>query len=120
MKIVALYNMERTQFGRWFMEGFPAKFHAFPFIGLMTFTGPKEQVSESLIKHELIHFYQAQHEGWFRWNINYYRELWKRGYMANSYEIEAYAGMYEPMTPGERKLVGINKGANTFSRQATP
>lgn len=111
MKIVVLYNMEQTRFGRWFMEGYPAKFHAFPFIGLMTFTGPKERVSERLVKHELIHFYQAQREGWLRWNINYYRELWTVGYMANTYEIEAYNRMNEPMTHAEWKLVGLtNRG----------
>ena len=107
MKVVTLFNTERTQFGRWFMEGYPAKFHAFPFIGLMTFTGPKERVSEALVKHELIHFYQARYEGWLMWNINYYHELWKRGYMQNIYEIEAYARMYEPMTHTEWKLVGM-------------
>ncbi len=111
MKIVVLYNMERTRFGRWFMEGYPAKFHALPFVGLMTFTGPKERVSERLVKHELIHFYQAQREGWLRWNINYYRQLWTVGYMLNTYELEAYAGMDEPMTHNEWKLVGMtNRG----------
>ena len=107
MKILVICNMERTRFGRWYMEGYPAKFHALPFLGVMTFTGPKERVSEALIKHELIHFYQAQREGAVRWMINYYRELWSVGYMANSYEQEAYARMYEPMTNAEWKLVGI-------------
>ena len=107
MKIVVLYNMERTRFGRWFMEGYPAKFHAFPFIDLMTFTGPKEHVSETLVKHELIHFYQAQREGWLMWNIRYYRQLWTIGYMNITYEKEAYERMYEPMTHAEWMLVGL-------------
>ena len=106
MKLIVLYNMERTRFGRWFMEGYPAKFHAFPFIGLMTFTGPKEHRSDMLIKHELIHYYQAQREGWLMWNIRYYHELWTVGYMNVGYEIEAYDGMYEPLTLGERTLIG--------------
>jgi hypothetical protein len=104
MKLIVIYNMERTRFGRWFMEGYPAKFHAFPFIGLMTFTGPKGIRRDSLIKHELIHYYQAQREGWLMWNIRYYRELWTVGYMNVSYEIEAYAKMYEPLTEGELQL----------------
>lgn len=109
MTLIVLYNMERTRFGRWFMEGYPGKFHAFPFIGLMTFTGPKERVGEKLVKHELIHFYQAHREGWLMWNINYYRQLWTIGYMKNTYEIEAYDRMYEPLTYAERQLVGIEK-----------
>ena len=108
MKILVIYNMERTRFGRWFMERYPAKFHALPFLGLMTFTGPRERASEPLIKHELIHYYQAQREGWLMWNIRYYLELYRVGYMSNRYEIEAYAGMYEPMTSVEWKLVGFN------------
>jgi hypothetical protein len=109
MKLIIFYNMEKTRFGRWFMEGFPAKYHALFWIGIMTFTGPKERVSETLVKHELIHHYQAQREGWLRWNINYYRELWTVGYGANSYEVEAYARMHEPLTLAERELTGIPK-----------
>lgn len=104
MKLIVLYNMERTRFGRWFMEGYPAKFHAFPFLGLMTFTGPKEWRSDALVKHELIHYYQAKREGWLMWNIRYYRELWTVGYMNVSYEIEAYAKMYEPLTTEDTRL----------------
>lgn len=107
MKLIIFYNMERTRFGRWFMEGYPAKYHAFMWLGIMTFTGPKERVSENLVKHELIHHYQAKREGWLMWNIRYYRQLWDVGYMNIDYEIEAYEGMYEPLTRAERKLVGI-------------
>lgn len=109
MKLIIIYNMNKTRFGRWFMEGYPAKYHALFWIGFMTFTGPKERVSETLVKHELIHHYQAQREGWLRWNINYYRELWTVGYMANSYEVEAYDRMHEPLTLAERELTGMPK-----------
>jgi len=117
MKILIIYNMERTRFGRWFMERYPAKFHALPFLGLMTFTGPKERASESLIKHELIHFYQADREGWLLWNIRYYYYLWKVGYMLNPYEIEAYDRMYDPMTHAEWKLVGMSPRRFTWLPQ---
>lgn len=110
MKLIIFYNMERTRFGRWFMEGFPAKFHAIPFLGIMTFTGPKEWAREQLVKHELIHFYQAQREGALLWNIRYYWYLWRIGYMANPYEIEAYARMDEPLTDEERELVNLHRG----------
>lgn len=106
MKLIAIYNMERTRFGRWFMEGFPGKFHALPFIGLMTFTGPEDRVSESLAKHELIHYYQAKREGWLMWNVRYYRQLWTVGYMRNTYEVEAYDKMHDPLTLAERRLLG--------------
>jgi len=106
MKLIVIYNMERTRFGRWFMEGYPAKFHALPFLGIMTFTGKKKWSRDALIKHELIHYYQAKREGWLMWNIRYYYELWTVGYMNVSYEIEAYTRMYEPLTEGERTLIG--------------
>jgi hypothetical protein len=109
MKILVFYNMERTRFGRWYMEGYPAKFHAFFWLGVMTFTGPSERVSERLVKHELIHFYQAQREGWFVWMVRYYYFLLKVGYRSNPYEIEAYERMYEPMTRAEWKLVGLDR-----------
>lgn len=106
MKLLIFYNMEKTRFGRWIMEGYPAKFHAFFWIGFMTFTGPKERVSEALIKHELIHYYQAKREGWLRWNIRYYYYLHKVGYCDNPYEVEAYANMHEPLTEAERRITG--------------
>ena len=107
MKLFAIYNMERTRFGRWFMEGYPAKFHAIPFVGVMTFTGPKDRVSETLVKHELIHYYQAVREGALKWNWRYYRQLWTVGYRDIDYEIEAYARMAEPLTSKERELVKL-------------
>jgi hypothetical protein len=109
MKLYVFYNMEKNRVTRRLMQGFPAKYHAIFGIGIMSFTGPKERVSESLVKHELIHHYQAQREGWRRWNINYYRETLRFGYMDNPYEVEAYAGMYEPLTQAERQLVGLPK-----------
>jgi hypothetical protein len=108
--------MDRTRLGRWFMEGYPAKFHAIFWLGIMTFAGPKYRkvngqmirgYSEGLYKHELIHFYQAKREGWLTWNIRYYYYLWKVGYMFNPYEQEAYERQSEPMTKEEYQLVGL-------------
>ena len=113
MKLLVFYNMEKNRFGRWVMQGFPAKYHALFGFGFMTFTGPKERVSESLVKHELIHHYQAEREGWVRWNYNYYRQTYCYGYLDNIYEVEAYDGMGEPLTFEERKLVDL-----PFSRES--
>ena len=107
MKLIVVYNMEKTRFGRWFMEGYPAKFHAFFWMGIMTFTGPREFASELLIKHELIHFYQAKREGWLLWNIRYYWYLATVGYRANPYEVEAYERMHEPLTDAEYLRCGL-------------
>ena len=109
MKLFVFWNMEKTRFGRWFMEGFPAKYHAFFWMGFMTFTGSKDYASPSLVKHELIHHYQAEREGWFRWMVNYYRETFRNGYMGNKYEVEAYARMHEPMTSEEYALTGVQR-----------
>ena len=111
MKLIIVYNMEKTRFGRWVMEGFPAKYHALFWVGLMTFTGPKEQVSEWLVKHELIHHYQAQREGWFVWTVKYYWYTLKVGYHRNTYEIEAYDKQHEPLTAAERVLTGVPERA---------
>ena len=83
------------------MEGFPARFHAFFWIGLITFAGPKEDVSEVLVKHELIHFDQARRGGWLLWNIRYYWYLAAVGYRLNPYKIEADERMHEPLTDEE-------------------
>ena len=106
MKLHIFYDMEKTRFGRWFMQGFPAKYHALFWMGFMTFTGPKPRVNEELIKHELIHHYQAEREGWLMWTIRYYRETVNVGYLDNRYEVEAYTRMSEALTMKERKLVG--------------
>jgi len=120
MKLITIYNMEKTRIGRWFMEGYPAKYHALPFVGVMTFTGPRGRASESLVKHELIHHYQAEREGWFgmKWMINYYRELHAVGYMLNKYEKEAYAGAHDPLTLKERKLTGYTRRLTWLPEQS--
>ena len=71
---------------------------------------PKERVNEALVKHELIHYYQANREGWLRWNIRYYWYLVKVGYRRNPYEVEAYALMHEPLTEVERQLTDLQRG----------
>lgn len=107
MKLIVIYNMDKTRFGRWFMEGYPAKFHAIFWLGVMTFAGPKGRYGKGLYKHELIHFYQAKREGWLLWNIRYYYYLWKVGYLDNPYEQEAYSLQHEPMTDEECRMVGL-------------
>ena len=107
MRLIVIYNMQRTRFGRWFMDGIPAKFHAFFWIGLVTFTDAKEDVSEMRVKHELIHFDQARREGWLLWNIRYYWYLATVGYRLNPYEIEAGERMHEPLTDTECLMTGM-------------
>lgn len=103
MKPIVIYNMEKTRIGSWIMEWYPAKYH-YPFI-LMT--GQKVNASETLLKHELIHHYQVQRDGWFKFTYRYYTQLWTVGYRMIDYEIEAYARMHEPLTLAERELLNL-------------
>jgi hypothetical protein len=102
MKIRIFYNMERTRLGRWFMEGYPAKYH-YPF---MFFTGPKGYVPEALYRHELQHHYQVLRDGYLKFNWRYITQLRTVGYRNIDYEIEAYAMQREKMTDAEWEMVG--------------
>lgn len=94
-------NLNRTRFGRWIMEGFPAKYH-WPFIMV---AGPRENVSQRLLKHELIHHEQVRRDGWLKFNYRYIKQLQTVGYMNIDYEIEAYARAGEPLTDAECALL---------------
>ena len=107
MKLIIIDNVGRTRIGRWFMEGYPAKFHALFWVGFLTFHGPRPRYGNWLLKHELIHYQQAKREGWFLWNIRYYWHLWRVGYRNNPYEIEAYSNQHYPLTAAERALAGV-------------
>jgi len=103
MDPIVVYDMDKNSLGRMLMGGFPAKYH-FPF---MLFSAPKGSVRESLYKHELIHHYQVQRDGYLNFNRHYIEQLMTVGYMQIDYEVEAYAGMYEPLTEEEMKILKI-------------
>ena len=70
----------------------------------MLFKRSKEEVPDTLFRHELEHVYQVQREGWFKFYIKYLYLNVRKGYRNNPYEIEARDASVEPLTSEERKL----------------
>jgi hypothetical protein len=69
----------------------------------LLFRHGSDRIPETLYRHELEHFYQAQRDGVLRF---YVRWLWytiKHGYWDNPYEIEArQQAVASPLTEKER------------------
>ena len=59
-------------------------------ITLYPFIIYKEDPSETLRKHEMVHVEQVQCMGWIKFYSSYIREHFKKGYKENKYEVEAY------------------------------
>lgn len=73
----------------------------YPFI---FFKRTREEVSDTLFRHELEHIYQVRRLGWFKFYFTYILENLKVGYKNNKYEVEARAAQVNPLTDEERKL----------------
>jgi hypothetical protein len=63
------------------------------------FAQPRQKISASVLRHELIHVRQVRQIGWFRFYLSYLleysRHLWRlrdhyEAYLAISYEAEAF------------------------------
>jgi hypothetical protein len=59
----------------------------YPFI---FYRKPKNQVSDRLRRHEMVHIAQVRRDGWLRFYFNYLRESTRVPYSHISYEKEAY------------------------------
>ena len=64
----------------------------------MLFRQPKDEVSDTLFRHELQHVYQVRDIGWLRFYAKYLYYSLRYGYMDNPYEIEAYDAQDQPLT----------------------
>ena len=60
-------------------------------------------MSIRLFKHELIHVYQIEEKGVFKFYADYIRTYFKTGYLNHPDEIEAYKRETEPLTQRERR-----------------
>lgn len=92
MKLRVIYNSRliRKGYNAWVL---------FPF---MFFREAKEDVSDTLFRHEMEHVYQVMRDGWWRFYITYLWHLYRYGYMKIPYELEAYDRQTQPLTTVER------------------
>ena len=73
----------------------------YPFI---IFKRKREEISDTIFRHEMEHIYQVRELGWFRFYLTY---LWQNltvGYKKNKYELAAKVVENTPLTDYERKL----------------
>ena len=94
MKIRVCYNswLVRKGYKAWVL---------FPF---MFFRQKKEEVTDTLFRHEMQHVYQVLQIGWFKFYLTYLWYLWRRGYRQVPYELEAWGVQDTPLTPWERAI----------------
>lgn len=73
----------------------------YPFI---FFKRRREEVTDTLFRHEMQHIYQVQQLGWIRFYVSYLWESMRKGYKANKYEVEANAVENQPLTAYEQSV----------------
>jgi hypothetical protein len=73
----------------------------YPFI---FFKRRREEVTDTLFRHEMQHIYQVQKLGWIRFYVSYLWESARVGYKKNKYEIEANAVENQPLTAYEQSI----------------
>jgi hypothetical protein len=73
----------------------------YPFI---FFKRTREEVTDTLFRHEMQHIYQVERLGWFRFYLTYLWQNIRVGYKKNKYELEANAVENQPLTAYERAV----------------
>jgi hypothetical protein len=73
----------------------------YPFI---FFKRSREEVTDTLFRHELQHIYQVQEHGWLKFYLSYLWESIRHGYKGNKYELEANAVENQPLTAYEQSI----------------
>lgn len=82
---------------------------------LILFANSREEVSETLYRHELEHVYQVERLGWLRFYLTYLKHYFafrKKGmshqvaYLSNPFEIEARESEKLKLTHVEARLLG--------------
>jgi len=109
MRLRIKYNLKTKWLGRRIMGGFRGKV-LYPF---MLFAYPRNDVSDSLFRHELEHVDQVRRDGWLHFYIKYLYWLWKYGYAKLPYEMDAREAAKLPLTDDERDLKESNGDDST-------
>ena len=96
MKIRVVYNF--ILFRKW---GWIGGMVLYPFI---LFKRKKEEISDTIFRHEMEHIYQVRRIGWFKYYLTYLWYAMRHKYEDIPYEVQARAVQHEPLTDEERKL----------------
>lgn len=99
MKVRCVYKFP------WFWRQYRA-FVLYPFI---FFKESKEEVSETLFRHEWEHVLQVRALGWFRFYRDYLLETWRVGYTRNRFEIAANEVQNRPLTFDQKRVFQLGK-----------
>ena len=89
----------RVIYGTWFVPPGKLAWVLYPF---MFFRQPKEEVTDTLFRHEWEHVDQVWREGWLKFYCKYVWYSIRRGYHDNPYEIEARVRAHKPLTTIQR------------------
>jgi hypothetical protein len=76
----------RVVYGTWFVPPGKLAWVLYPF---MFFRQPREEVTDTLFRHEWEHVDQVWREGWLKFYCKYIWYWIRYGYKSNPYEIEA-------------------------------
>jgi len=75
---------------------------------------PWSRPSPKLLKHEMVHYWQVVHHGWFRFYLSYIFYYWggrlryknhEQAYYDIPYELAAYTQQEGPLTKEEQTLL---------------
>lgn len=100
MKVRCFYNVP------WFWGEFFRGFTLYPFI---FFKESKEEVSETLFRHEWEHILQVRELGWFRFYRDWLLETRRVGYRSNRFEIAAYEAQKQPLTFDQKRVFQLGR-----------
>jgi hypothetical protein len=96
MKTRIVYRFLPFRFWKWI-----GGMTIYPFI---LFRKSKEEITDSLFRHELEHIYQVERIGWIKFYVTYLWHNVKAGYRNNPYELQAEERENDPLTVEERAL----------------
>jgi len=96
MKVKVVYSF--LPFRLW---GWIGGMTIYPFI---LFKKSKEEVDDTIFRHEMQHIYQVEQIGWFKFYLTYLWENLRHGYRNNKYEMDARGVENTPLTAEERRL----------------
>lgn len=80
----------------------PPRHRAWVIFPFMLFRDYKQDVDDTLFRHEWEHVEQVQRDGWFKFYLLYIWYSIRYGYKNNPYEVAARAAQYKPLTAIQR------------------
>lgn len=100
MKVRVVYHFILFRWWKWI-----GGMVIYPFI---FFKKPKEEVGDSIFRHEMEHIYQVRRDGWLKFYALHAWWTLTKGYRNNPYEVAAYEIQHTPLTDEERRIKDNN------------